>query len=137
MVETRLAKEGIGYAGTRLSPRLAHCPHYGFHWIPQDGTSRDKQTYRCGDCNRCRTPDGDRHYYSEAVKSQAASMYLEVGSISALGRVLQVRPETVYSWIKKAAQARTTLKLVRERPAAARPAGVVAMVISLSCGDNR
>ena len=64
-------------------------------------------------------------------------MYLEVGSISALGRVLQVRPETVYSWIKKAAQARTTLKLVRERPAAARPAGVVAMVISLSCGDNR
>ena len=77
------------------------CPHCGSNWMSKYGTSRGKQTYRCGDCKHRYTPEGNRHYYSEAVKGQAVSMYLEGSSLSAIGRVLQVRLETVYSWIKK------------------------------------
>ena len=46
---------------------------------------------------------------------------------SAIGRTLPAPPETVYSRIKKAAQARAALERVRKRPAA-RPAGAVAVV---------
>ena len=77
------------------------CPHCGSNWMPKYGTSRGKQTYRCGDCKHRYTPEGNRHYYPDAVKDQAVAMYLEGSSISALGRVLQGRLETVYSWIKK------------------------------------
>ena len=47
------------------------CPHCGSNWMPKYGTSRGKQTYRCGDGKHRYTPEGNRHYYSEAVKSQA------------------------------------------------------------------
>ena len=77
------------------------CPHCGSNWMPKYGTSRGKQTYRCGDCKHRYTPEGNRHYYSEAVKSQAVSMYPVGSSLSAIGRVLQGRLETDYSWIKK------------------------------------
>ena len=39
-----------------------HCPHCGSNGMPQDRTSRGKQTYRCGDCKYRYTPDGNRHY---------------------------------------------------------------------------
>ena len=77
------------------------CPHCGSNWMPKHGTSRGKQTYRCGHCKYRYTPEGNRHYYSEQVKSQAVSMYLEGSSISAIGRVLKVQLGTVYSWIQK------------------------------------
>ena len=77
------------------------CLHCGSNWMPKYGTSRGKQTYRCGDCKHRYTPEGNRHYYSEAVKSQAVSIYLEGSGRSAIGRVLPAPPETVYSWIKK------------------------------------
>ena len=77
------------------------CLHCGSNWMPKYGTSRGKQTYHCGDCKHRYTPEGNRHYYSERVKSQAARMYLEGSSISAIGRVLGVRLEMVYSWIQK------------------------------------
>ena len=100
MAETHLAKEGIGYAATRLSPRPA-LPPLRFQRDAQIWTPRGKQTYRCGDCKHRYTPEGNRHYYSEAVKGQAVSMYPEGSRLSAIGRVLQGRLETVYSWIKK------------------------------------
>ena len=62
-------------------------PHCGSPGMPQDGTSRGKQTYRCGDCKHRYTPDGNRHYYSEGGKSQSVSMY-PAGRrrLSAIGR---------------------------------------------------
>ena len=77
------------------------CPHCGSNWIPKDGRSRGKQTYRCGDRKYRFTPDGNRHYYSEEVKRQALSMYSEISSISAIARVLNVKLGTVCSWVKK------------------------------------
>ena len=77
------------------------CPHCGSNWIPKDGHSRGKQTYRCRDCHYRFTPEGNRHYYPERVKKQAVEMYGEGSSLAAIGRVLGVLPETVYSWVKK------------------------------------
>ena len=34
------------------------CPHCGSNGMPKYGTSRGKQTYRCGDCKHRYTPDG-------------------------------------------------------------------------------
>ena len=76
-------------------------PHCGSNWMPQYGASRWKQTYCYGDSKHRYTPEGNRHYYSEKVKSQAVRMYLEGSSIAAIGRALNVRLETVYSWIQK------------------------------------
>ena len=113
--------------------RLARrCPHCGSKGMPQYGTSRGKPTYRCGDCKHRYPPEGNRPYHPETVKGQAVAMYWEGSSISAIGRALAARLEMVSSWIKKAAQARATLELVREQPAAAWPAGLVAVVISLN-----
>ena len=77
------------------------CPHCGSNWTPKDGHSRGKQTYRCRECHYRFTPEGNRHYYSEAVKSQALEMYQEGAGITAIGRVLEVQTATVFSWIKK------------------------------------
>ena len=77
------------------------CPHCGSNWLPKYGSSRGRQTYRCGDCRYKYTPDGNRHYYSEEVKDRALSMYGEGSSISAIARILDVKLGTVYSWVKK------------------------------------
>lgn len=77
------------------------CPHCGSNWTPKDGHSRGKQTYRGGDCHYRFTPEGNRHYYPQSVKDQALEMYGEGSSIAAIGRVLGVLPETVFSWVKK------------------------------------
>ena len=53
------------------------CPHCGSNWLPKDGRSRGKQTYRCRLCHYRFTPDGNRHYYSEQIKEQAIDMYGE------------------------------------------------------------
>ncbi len=47
------------------------------------------------------TPSVNRQFYSEEVKERSLSMYGEGSSISAIARVLDVKPGTVYSWIKK------------------------------------
>lgn len=77
------------------------CPHCGSNWTPKDGRSRGKQTYRCRECQHRFTPDGNRHYYSEAIKSQALKMYAEGSSVSAIGRVMGIQLGTVFSWVKK------------------------------------
>ena len=77
------------------------CPHCGSNWLPKDGTSRGKQTYRCRLCHYRFTPDGNRHYYSEKVKEQAIDLYCEGMPVAAISRVLEVKLGTVYEWVKK------------------------------------
>ena len=85
------------------------CPHCGSNWTPKDSHSRGKQTpypvrgrlYRCGDCHYRFTPEGNRHYYSQVVRSHALNLYTEGSSLAAIGRTLGILPETVYSWVKK------------------------------------
>ena len=77
------------------------CPRCGSNRTPKDGHSRGKQTYRCGQCRYRFTSDGNRHYYSEAVKTQAVTMYVEGMCVLAIGRTLGVKPGMIYSWLKK------------------------------------
>ena len=85
------------------------CPHCGSNRTPKDGHSRGKQTpyqvrgrlYRCGQCRYRFTPEGNRSYYAEAVKTQAVRMYVAGVSVSVISRTLGVKGGTVYSWLKK------------------------------------
>ena len=109
------------------------CPHCGSNWTPKDGRSRGKQTYRCRECHYRFTPEGNRHYYSEAVKSQALDMYQEGTGLTAIGRVLEVQTATVFSWIKKARQAWRVMGPETRRRAARLPGQPPARVISFDC----
>ena len=77
------------------------CPHCGSNWTPKDGHSRGQQTYHCRDCHHRFSPTGNRHYYPQMVKDQALDMYGEGSSLAAIGRIMGILPETVYSWVKK------------------------------------
>ena len=77
------------------------CPHCGSNWLPKDGRSRGKQTYRCRLCHYRFTPDGNRHYYSEQVKEQAIDLYGEGMAVAAISRVLEAKLGAVYEWVKK------------------------------------
>ena len=58
------------------------------------------QRYRCGDCGRCYQPGGAYHR-GPAVKERALRLYLESGSLSAIGRVLGYSAQAVSQWVKK------------------------------------
>ena len=88
-------------ARARVYRHDLRCPHCGSNWTPKDGHSRGKQTYRCRDCHHRFTPEGNRHYFPEATRRQALDMYAEGTGITAAGRVLGVKPATVFSWVKK------------------------------------
>ena len=77
------------------------CPRCGSNWLPKYGRSRGKQTYRCGQCLYHFIPDTKRPHASEKVKSLALELYIEGLGFSAISRVLRVKLETVYSWVKK------------------------------------
>ena len=85
------------------------CPHCGSNRTPKDRHSRGKQTCRCGQCRYRFTPDGNRHYYSEAVKTQAVTMYVLGMCVLAVGCTLEVKPGTIYSGLKKSIQTRSVL----------------------------
>ena len=77
------------------------CPSCGSNWLPKYGRSRGKQTYRCGQCLYHFIPNTKRPHASEKVKSLALELYVEGLGLSAISRVLRVKLETVYGWVKK------------------------------------
>ena len=93
------------------------CRRCGSNRLSKAGLSRGKQTYRCGECLHRFTPESNRSYYPVAIKRQAIPMYAEGMGYSAISRVLGVKPETIYSWVKKAIQSMAA-------PEAARAAAV-------------
>ena len=106
------------------------CPHWSANWLPKDGHSRGKQTYRCGDCHYRFTPTGNRHYCPERIKPQALRMYGDGRSISAISRVLAVKLGIVYAWIKKAPWALAWVARQHRQRVTRRPAWRRAQVIS-------
>ena len=63
--------------------------------------SRGKQTYRCRQCLYHFIPDSKHPHQPERVKNLAVAMYAEGNSIEAIGRILEIKAGTVYSWVKK------------------------------------
>ena len=73
-------------------------PRYDSNRLPKAGFSRDKQTYRCGECRQRFTPEGNLSYYPEAITPSDRHVHRRHGmGYSAISRVLGVKPETVYS----------------------------------------
>ena len=72
-----------------MSSNLRYAPH--LHSM--DGHSPGKQTYHF-------TPNDNRHYYSEAFKTQAVTMYVAGMCVLDIGRTPGVKMETIYSWLK-------------------------------------
>ena len=77
------------------------CPRCGSNWLPKYGRSRGKQTYRCGQCLYHFILNTKRPHASDKVKNLALELYIEGLGLSAISRVLRVKLETVYGWVKK------------------------------------
>ena len=77
------------------------CPRCGSNWLPKYGHARGKQTYRCGQCGYHFTPGAKHPHHAPETKRLAEAMYAEGLGISAIGRVLRVKLETAFSWVKK------------------------------------
>ncbi len=85
MAQPRVYRDGI------------QCPRCGSNWLPKYGSSRGKQTYRCGQCFYHFVPETERPHQPERMKNLAVSMYPEGSSIEAVSRVLCMKAGTVYS----------------------------------------
>ena len=57
------------------------------------------QRYRCGICNRAYTPEPKENGYSSEMRLLALRMYIEGNSTRAIGRILQVSPQSVGNWV--------------------------------------
>jgi transposase-like protein len=57
------------------------------------------QRYRCGICNRAYTPEPKKNGYPSETRLLALRMYLEGNSTRAIGRILQVSPQSVSGWV--------------------------------------
>ncbi len=79
------------------------CPDCGSNWMSKHGFNQGMQRYRCGDCGRRYQPGGAYHRPGPAVKERALRLYLEGGSLSAIGRVLGYSAQAVSQWVKKGA----------------------------------
>ena len=85
----------------RVYRKDQQCPRCGSNWLPKYGRSRGRQTYRCGQCLYHFTPGAEHPHQPEGVRRLAVDMYTEGSNLEAIGRVLGVKSETVYSWVKK------------------------------------
>ena len=77
------------------------CPHCNANWVVKNGKDNEKQTYLCRERHHRFTPEAERHFYSEAVKQQAVTLYCEGSGVSAISRVMHIQTGTIYSWLKK------------------------------------
>ena len=57
------------------------------------------QRFRCGICQRAYTPEPNPLGYAEETRILAIRMYLEGNSQRAIGRILQVSPQSVANWV--------------------------------------
>ncbi len=71
------------------------CPHCGSHGLPQYGTARGRQSYRCRKCRHKVTPGGNRSCHAASTQCQAIKMYGEGLHRSAIARVLDGKKPAV------------------------------------------
>ena len=77
------------------------CPECGSNRMPKNGTSKNRQVYRCGDCGRHYTHGAAYTRPSAADREQARAMHRAGVSQSAIARNFGVTPPAVYRWLKK------------------------------------
>ena len=78
-----------------------NCPHCNAE-VKQYKAGSNKsgsQRYRCGVCKRAYTPEPNPLGYADETRMLALRMYLEGNSQRAIGRILQISPQSVSNWI--------------------------------------
>jgi transposase-like protein len=78
---------------------MSTCPKCQNTPCSKDGIVGGRQRYRCKNCGRRHTVA--YKWYSEEIKKQALSMYLEGLGFRAIGRILNCSHVAVYQWIKQ------------------------------------
>ena len=63
--------------------------------MPQNGTSKGRQVYRCGDCGRYYIPDAAYTRLSAADKERGLTRHAEGVGLSAIARTFGVTPPAV------------------------------------------
>ena len=85
-------------ANRRQMSHGVRCLACGDHWMPKDGSSRGRQTYRCGGCGKRSQPDAAYRRATAAQQRQAVAMRRGGMSVRAIAAVLEVSPATVSRW---------------------------------------
>ena len=80
------------------------CPKCESNAVIRAGFQSQKQRYQCKECRRLFVASHTRGY-SQEVKAQALSLYLEGLGFRAIGRLLGVSNVAVLKWVRKAAEA--------------------------------
>ena len=68
---------------------------------PRNGASKDRQVYRCGNCQRYYTHGAAYTRPSAADREPAVAMHGEGVSQSAITRIVGVTPPAVRRWVKR------------------------------------
>lgn len=77
------------------------CPQCGDRWMPKDGSSRGRQTYRCRGCGKRSQPDAAYRRATAAQQRQARAMRAGGMGVRAIAAVLDVSPATVSRWTQE------------------------------------
>ena len=82
---------------------MAICPHCQTATLSKGGLNPSgSQRYICKTCQRTHTPEPKPNGYSQEVREQAVRLYLQGMGLRAIGRILQVNPQSVSNWINAA-----------------------------------
>ena len=81
-----------------------NCPHCASTHIRKNGHRRGKQNYICVSCDRQFIKSHSKRGYSDEIKKQCLTMYVNGTGFRAIERQTGVNHNTVIQWVKKAAQ---------------------------------
>jgi len=80
-----------------------NCPYCTSTHIRKNGHKRGKQNYICVKCTRQFLESYSPQGYSEQIKKQCLTMYVNGNGFRAIERQTGVNHNTVIQWVKKAA----------------------------------
>ena len=80
------------------------CPNCASTHIRKNGHRRGKQNYICAVCDRQFIESYSKRGYSDEIKKQCLTMYVNGNSFRAIARQTGVNHNTVILWVKKAAE---------------------------------
>src|ERR1051326_1372388 len=77
------------------------CPYCGsaVRQTKAGKTTCGSQRYHCHTCQRLYTPMPKEQGYPPDIRHLAIKLYLEGNSLRAIGRLLNVHPQTVVNWV--------------------------------------
>ena len=81
------------------------CPRCGSGKYKKNGIVKERQRYKCKQCQYNYTIQKRSGEIPEEVKQHALDMYLEGLGFRAIGRILKVSHTAVYYWVKQAGKA--------------------------------